>query len=128
MRAVRIVAAVAAAVAGAAALQPTAAESLSTDERRKLWFVIGASSGGTIIEWYDFYIFGSLATIIPAPSRLSPMLNASTHAPPPCGLKRTAKTPGREVGTISSGSDWRRPLMRPSAVPVKRNWVGVPWW
>lgn len=26
--------------------------------------VIGASSVGTLIEWYDFYIFGSLATII----------------------------------------------------------------
>jgi len=28
--------------------------------------VIGASSLGTLIEWYDFYIFGSLATIIGA--------------------------------------------------------------
>src|SRR6266567_4449128 len=26
--------------------------------------VIAASSVGTLIEWYDFYIFGSLATII----------------------------------------------------------------
>ncbi len=30
----------------------------------KIWTVIGASSAGTLIEWYDFYIFGSLATII----------------------------------------------------------------
>jgi MFS family permease len=29
-----------------------------------LWKVIAASSAGTLIEWYDFYIFGSLATII----------------------------------------------------------------
>lgn len=29
-----------------------------------IWSVIGASSAGTLIEWYDFYIFGSLATII----------------------------------------------------------------
>ena len=29
-----------------------------------LWNVIAASSVGTMIEWYDFYIFGSLATII----------------------------------------------------------------
>ncbi len=29
-----------------------------------IWKVIGASSAGTLIEWYDFYIFGSLATII----------------------------------------------------------------
>ncbi len=34
---------------------------VSTDD---LWKVIGASSAGTLIEWYDFYIFGSLATII----------------------------------------------------------------
>lgn len=32
--------------------------------KRDLWRVIGASSAGTLIEWYDFYIFGSLATII----------------------------------------------------------------
>jgi MHS family proline/betaine transporter-like MFS transporter len=30
----------------------------------KLWPVITASSVGTLIEWYDFYIFGSLATIL----------------------------------------------------------------
>ncbi len=29
-----------------------------------IWQIIGASSVGTMIEWYDFYIFGSLATII----------------------------------------------------------------
>jgi MFS family permease len=32
--------------------------------RSKIWKVIGASSVGTMIEWYDFYIFGSLATVI----------------------------------------------------------------
>lgn len=31
---------------------------------RAIWSVIGASAAGTVIEWYDFYIFGSLATII----------------------------------------------------------------
>ncbi|HLL88791.1 MAG TPA: MFS transporter [Tepidisphaeraceae bacterium] len=29
-----------------------------------IWSVIGASSAGTVIEWYDFYIFGALATVI----------------------------------------------------------------
>jgi MFS family permease len=29
-----------------------------------IWKVITASSVGTVIEWYDFYIFGSLAAII----------------------------------------------------------------
>ena len=33
-------------------------------EERKIWHVIAASSAGTMIEWYDFYIFGSLAAII----------------------------------------------------------------
>lgn len=32
--------------------------------KAKIWQVIGASSVGTMIEWYDFYIFGSLAGII----------------------------------------------------------------
>ena len=29
-----------------------------------IWKVIMASSAGTLIEWYDFYIFGSLSTIL----------------------------------------------------------------
>src|SRR4249920_1043280 len=29
-----------------------------------VWQIIGASSVGTMIEWYDFYVFGSLATVI----------------------------------------------------------------
>src|SRR5216684_151366 len=33
-------------------------------EDYKIWTVILASSVGTMIEWYDFYIFGSLAAII----------------------------------------------------------------
>ncbi len=32
--------------------------------KRQLWKVIAASGVGTMIEWYDFYIFGSLAMII----------------------------------------------------------------
>ena len=33
-------------------------------KQNNIAFVIGASSVGTLIEWYDFYIFGMLATII----------------------------------------------------------------
>jgi Arabinose efflux permease len=33
-------------------------------EKKNIWQVIAASSVGTLIEWYDFYIFGSLATVI----------------------------------------------------------------
>lgn len=37
-----------------------------TLSKQSIWKVIFASSAGTLIEWYDFYIFGSLATIIAA--------------------------------------------------------------
>jgi MHS family proline/betaine transporter-like MFS transporter len=37
---------------------------VTPQEKSKLWFVITASSLGTLIEWYDFFIFGSLATIL----------------------------------------------------------------
>jgi MFS family permease len=33
---------------------------------RKIWGIIAASSAGTVIEWYDFYIFGSLAAVLSA--------------------------------------------------------------
>lgn len=36
----------------------------SNKETKGIWKVIGASSLGTLIEWYDFYIFGSLAVVI----------------------------------------------------------------
>lgn len=36
----------------------------SPPRRTNLISVIGASSVGTLIEWYDFYIFGSLATVL----------------------------------------------------------------
>ena len=32
-----------------------------TSERQSLPFIIGASSVGTLIEWYDFYLYGVLA-------------------------------------------------------------------
>ena len=42
-------------------MQPTV---VTPQEKSKLWFVIAASSVGTLIEWYDFYLFGSLAIIL----------------------------------------------------------------
>ena len=35
-----------------------------TVDKKTLWTVIWASSIGTLIEWYDFYIFGTLTAII----------------------------------------------------------------
>ena len=32
--------------------------------KKTLFHVISASSVGTMIEWYDFYIFGSLSTVL----------------------------------------------------------------
>ena len=34
------------------------------NSEKGMGFIIGASSVGTLIEWYDFYIFGMLATIL----------------------------------------------------------------
>ena len=38
--------------------------SSTNNETKGIWKVIGASSLGTLIEWYDFYIFGSLAVVL----------------------------------------------------------------
>lgn len=37
---------------------------ITENKQSSIAFVIGASSVGTLIEWYDFYIFGMLATIL----------------------------------------------------------------
>lgn len=37
---------------------------MAEESERTIWKVIGAAAAGTVIEWYDFYIFGSLATVI----------------------------------------------------------------
>lgn len=46
-----------------ATMASTARTEVST---QGIWRVIFASALGTMIEWYDFYIFGSLATVIAA--------------------------------------------------------------
>lgn len=47
-----------------AALDAPAAHDNNSVDSKTIWQVITASSVGTVIEWYDFYIFGSLAAII----------------------------------------------------------------
>lgn len=52
----------------------------ATTKPNSIFKVIGASSLGTLIEWYDFYIFGSLASIIgaqlfPADAGASALIN-----------------------------------------------------
>ncbi len=48
----------------AAGLDAPAAHDNNSVDTKTIWQVITASSVGTVIEWYDFYIFGSLAAII----------------------------------------------------------------
>src|SRR3984957_21191541 len=42
----------------------TAESSVANERAPNQWLVIGASSLGTVFEWYDFYIYGLLATIL----------------------------------------------------------------
>ena len=44
----------------------TAESSVAIERAPNQWLVIGASSLGTVFEWYDFYIYGLLATILTA--------------------------------------------------------------
>ncbi|HEU4456679.1 MAG TPA: MFS transporter [Longimicrobium sp.] len=46
------------------AASPAGAEHHAPSDTGTIWKVIAASSVGTMIEWYDFYIFGSLASIL----------------------------------------------------------------
>ncbi len=67
-----------------ATMSPTATRTggMTKDER----FVIVASSLGTVFEWYDFYLFGSLAAVIGSqffgvidPATKLPMFNQATR-------------------------------------------------
>ena len=49
---------------------------MSKEERK----VIFASSLGTVFEWYDFYLYGSLAAIIGEFGRFAPQLFATSPA------------------------------------------------
>src|SRR5215470_14674882 len=44
--------------ASVAATAPSAPHSVS------LWFIIGASAAGTLIEWYDFYLYAVLTPFL----------------------------------------------------------------
>jgi MFS family permease len=49
-----------------ASVNPTAAMPAAKLEAHNDWLVIGASSLGTVFEWYDFYLYGLLASVISA--------------------------------------------------------------
>lgn len=44
--------------------QPIAFQSGEPQSTKGIWQIIAASAAGTVIEWYDFYIFGSLAATV----------------------------------------------------------------
>ena len=60
-------------------------------KQNKIWQVITASSLGTLIEWYDFYIFGSLATVIAG--QFFPKTNPTELMPLDCGKARGVAPP-----------------------------------
>src|SRR5437016_5737280 len=42
----------------------SAASSFVGEKQHSMRYIVAASGAGTVIEWYDFYIFGSLATLM----------------------------------------------------------------
>jgi MFS family permease len=52
---------------GESRVEPNPTNTMGESDRlggANIWTVIGASGVGTMIEWYDFYIFGSLALVL----------------------------------------------------------------
>ncbi|MEO7083474.1 MAG: MFS transporter, partial [Gemmatimonadaceae bacterium] len=45
-------------------MTPAPTNAIQADAERNIWGVIAASSAGTVIEWYDFFIFGTLSAVI----------------------------------------------------------------
>src|SRR5581483_10089985 len=54
-----------------------AAAGRGVETKQSLSFIIGASSVGTLIEWYDFYLYGVLASFF-SKHFFSPALNETT--------------------------------------------------
>ena len=80
-----------------------------TAEERK---VIMASSAGTIFEWYDFYLYGSLATIIGAHFQPSQLRIAQYIGRPPDEQPRSRpKQPQTEKAYIKDGMIVIEPIL-----------------
>lgn len=67
-------------LSGGHTLSTPISDSQTTEKAKRMFPIIGASALGTIIEWYDFFIFGSLASMIskhlfPADSGSSALIN-----------------------------------------------------
>lgn len=68
-----------------------------TKEERK---VIFASSLGTVFEWYDFYLYGSLAAIIA--KHFFAGVNETPRSSLPCWPSRQASPYGRSAPSCSA--------------------------
>ncbi len=44
--------------------EPSISAAAPVESPRSLWSIVAAAYAGTLIEWYDFYIFGALATTL----------------------------------------------------------------
>ena len=71
-----------------------------TREEKK---VIFASSLGTVFEWYDFYLYGSLAAIIAQAVLLGPRPDVAPSSSR-CSPSRPASWCGRSARSCSAGS------------------------
>ena len=86
------------------------AAGMTKDER----FVILASSLGTVFEWYDFYLFGSLASVIGAqffgvidPATNQPMFNQATRELHGYGIVQAADEAFPDQPPLDVGSLYR---------------------
>ena len=85
-------------------------------EIRGIWKVIAASSVGTMIEWYDFYIFGSLAAIISTEFFPGGNPTAPFDAPRTAFGQRSSNDLQVDMSAAAIASVWgSRPIPNPSS-------------
>lgn len=78
-----------------------------------LWTVIGVSGVGTMIEWYNFSIFGSLALVLASqffPSGNQTLAVLSTWPPSPPALRHGPSAPcssgASAISSAASTPSW----------------------
>ena len=77
--------------------------------------VIIASSVGTVFEWYDFYLYGSLAAII-AKQFFSGLDPTSAYIFALLAFAAARARPDHETGELSRGTEADRETARPTAL------------
>ena len=96
------------------AVQPVADDYVVDPKRDRL--VIVASSLGTVFEWYDFFIYGTLAPVIAG--AFLPVGQSDRRAPAHSGhLRRRASACGRSARSCSAFSATNSGANIPSSSP-----------